>query len=94
MDYTVFITEQNASLYTRFLLRNKGKKETALRRFRVEAISIMFSSQTESKIMLTLQHLHGFYHLALFVVIEAIVKAIITEQEIAGFQSSEYANAA
>ena len=44
--------------------------------------------------MLTLQHLHGFYHLALFVVIEAIVKAIITEQEIAGIQSSEYANAA
>ena len=42
--------------------------------------------------MLTLQHLHGLYQL--FVVIEAIVKAIITEQEIAGFQSSEYANAA
>ena len=44
--------------------------------------------------MLTLQDLYGFYHLALFVVIEAIVKAIITEKEIAGFQSSEYANAA
>ena len=43
--------------------------------------------------MLTLQHLHGFYHLALFAVIEAIVKAIMTQQEIAGLQPSEYANA-
>ena len=52
----------------------------------VLAISIAFSSQTENKILFTC-----YVFLAIFVVNEAVVKAIITEQEIADPRLTEYA---